>query len=60
MEEPMVLVLLLAEVFMSMIYHFKQVGTARGVGAEARQRAGSREQTFMPFLPLHAGKSGQH
>ena len=54
----MVMVLLLAEVFMSMIYHFKQVGTARGVGAEARQRSGSREQTFTPFLPLHAGKSG--
>lgn len=31
----MVLVLLLAEAFVSMIYNFKQVGTARGVGAEA-------------------------
>lgn len=30
MEEPMVLVLLQAEAFVSMVYNFKQVGTARG------------------------------
>lgn len=34
MEEPQVLVLLLTEAFVSMIYNFKQVGRAKGVGAE--------------------------
>lgn len=34
MEEPMVLVLLLAEAFVSMVYNVKQVGRARGLGAE--------------------------
>lgn len=37
-EEPMVLVLLLEEAFVSMIYNFKKVGRARGVGAEAWDR----------------------
>lgn len=58
----MVLVLLLAEAFVSMIYNLKQVGRAKGVGAEAWNTGPilAREQVLMQFLLLHAGKSGQH
>jgi hypothetical protein len=31
-EEPIILVLLMAEAFVSMVYNLKQVGRARGVG----------------------------
>lgn len=35
MEEPVILVLLLAEAFALMVHNFKQVGRAGGVGTEA-------------------------
>lgn len=57
----MVLVLLQAEAFVSMIYNFKQVGRAKG-GAVLTHgtEVDSREQKLMQLLPLHTGKSGQH
>lgn len=53
MEEPVVLALLLAEAFVSMISNFKQVGRVDGVGAETRDRGlalgGRRSCSSCPY-----------